>query len=84
MYTPEEIVARLHERPFRPFRLVYFDGTAHTVVHPELVMVGRQTIVIGTPYRGRVEAFDKLFTLAYDHITAWEELAPEPTGAGQP
>ena len=44
---PEDITKRLRARPFEPFRVCLTDGTSYVVPHPELLMVGRRSAVLG-------------------------------------
>ena len=46
-HRPEELWQRLHSQPFEPFRICLSDGTAYEIPHPELVMVGRRSAVVG-------------------------------------
>ena len=43
---PEDIDARVRERPFVPFRLCMSDGKSFEVRHPEMVIVSRRVIVL--------------------------------------
>ncbi len=41
MLSPEEIQARLREKPFRPMRIVASEGLRFDIKHPDLVRVTR-------------------------------------------
>jgi hypothetical protein len=43
----EELREILRRSPFEPFRLVMTDGTAYDIRHPDLLMVGRRSIIVG-------------------------------------
>jgi len=45
--VPEELRAVLRTQPFRPFRLVMTDGQSYDIRHPELMMVGRRSAIVG-------------------------------------
>lgn len=47
--SPEDIQRVLHQRPFQPFRVELSNGDVYVVRHPELVIVGRTSMVIGQP-----------------------------------
>jgi hypothetical protein len=51
--SPNDLLEYLRRRPFEPFRIEVFDGSAYEVRHPELVMVGLGSILIGTPVAGQ-------------------------------
>ena len=38
----------LHVRPFRPFRLIMSGGEAYEVRHPEMAMLTRSDLLVGT------------------------------------
>jgi hypothetical protein len=45
--TRSDLVAYVRQKPFRPFRLVLSAGAAYEVPHSDLIMVGRDAVVIG-------------------------------------
>lgn len=50
MFAPEDVLGRLKKRPFVPLRIVT-TTERHEIRNPELVLVGRAFIEIGTPSR---------------------------------
>jgi hypothetical protein len=50
---PADLLQALRRRPFMPFRLEVSDGTAYEVRHPELVMVGLGSVLIGVAAEGQ-------------------------------
>ena len=38
----------LHQRPFRPFRLVMSSGQTYEVRHPEMALLTRTDLLVGT------------------------------------
>ena len=42
-----DLLKRVKQRPFAPFRLVLTEGAPHDVRHPEQIMVARDSAVIG-------------------------------------
>lgn len=48
MLTTDDIKARLKQKPFVPVRFVTSSGQVFDVFHPDLIMVGRQFMIIGT------------------------------------
>jgi len=79
---PEELWQRLHSQPFEPFRICLTDGTAYEVPHPELVMVGRRSAVVGiTEARQAPPFYDRTTTVALLHIVRLESTqAPSAPG----
>lgn len=79
--TPDELLKALRERPFRPFRVALTDGRAIEVRHPELVLLGRRTAIIGIPALGETEPFyDDRVTVDLLHIVSVEPLRPASSG----
>jgi hypothetical protein len=50
--TPESLQEHRHRQPFVPFRPFLFDGSAHEVRHPEMMLVMRREVVIAIPKPG--------------------------------
>jgi hypothetical protein len=74
MYTAEEIQARLRERPFRPVRIVASEGLRFDINHPDLVLVGRRDLMIGTPDPSTPSIYDRVVRVALVHVVAMEDL----------
>jgi hypothetical protein len=76
--APHELLFALRERPFRPFRIALTDGQKVDVRHPEMVLPGRQSIMIGLPAPGETEPlYDQRITVDLLHIVSLEPL-PTP------
>jgi len=68
--------------PFRPFRLHVADGTSYEINHPELLMVSRNSVVIGIAERATQSSngdepypeIDRFATVDLRHVTQAEEL----------
>jgi hypothetical protein len=74
---PEDLLQALRKRPFEPFRIHVSDGTVYDVRHPELVMVGRRSAVIGWPDPSQAEPlYERYETVALLPITRLEPIAP--------
>jgi hypothetical protein len=78
----EDIHNLLHDAPFKPFRLFLSNGRKYDVRHPELVMIGRSSLLIGTPAQDvTVPAFDSYSTVSMLHITDIEMINPQAPAA---
>jgi hypothetical protein len=73
--APAEILALLRARPFVPFRIVTSDGTTYEVRHPDLVMVGIATAVIGYPDKSTPGAYERFDIVSMRHIVRLEPEA---------
>ncbi len=84
MFRPDDILARLHERPFKPFRIIASEGQRFEIPHPDLVLVGHRDLVVGFPSAQNPRIYDGLTRLALVHIVALEDLpVPASTPDGQ-
>lgn len=76
-----DLIEVLRAGPFRPFRLYLSDGGTFDVRHPEMLMVGNHSAVIGIPdSRGNgdpVEGYpeiERFTTIDLVHVTRVEQL----------
>jgi hypothetical protein len=81
MFRPQEIQARLRERPFRPIRLVVSEGLRYDINHPELLLVGQRDLIIGHPSPEDPKVYDRITRVAMVHLVGIEDL-PTPTSPG--
>ena len=85
MFTAEEIQERLRQRPFQPFRIIASEGLQFDSHHPELVLVGRRELTIGTPDPQSPTIFDRQMWVALVHVVALEDLpATQPQSTNGP
>ena len=72
---PEKLLAALQERPFQPFRISLTDGRTLDVRHPEMVLPGRRSAVIGLPTPGEAEPlYERTITVDLLHIVSLEPI----------
>jgi hypothetical protein len=64
-----ELLAR---RPFKPFRLVMSSGQAYEVRHPEMAMLTRSDMLVGTNVQDGVPAEFKICSLL--HVATVEPI----------
>jgi len=84
MYSAEDILDRLREKPFRPLRLVGSEGLRYDIHHPDLILVGRHDLMIGHADPASPSIYDRITRLALAHLVAIEELpAAAVPGNGQ-
>jgi hypothetical protein len=74
MFNAEDILARLKTRPFTPIRIVTTTGETYDVYHPDLVLVGRRCLEIGTPDRNNPSVADLVMRVAMVHVTEVRDL----------
>ena len=76
---PADLLAALRKRPFEPFRIHLTDGKTYDVHHPELVMVGIGSAVIGLPADPAQTLYGVTETVNLRHIVRIAPLAGTPT-----
>ena len=79
--TADDFHSVLRVRPFVPFRVVTSDGTSYEIRHPELVMVGLGSTVIGYPTPSNPMTVARYDIVSMFHII---RLEPMPTAATGP
>ena len=78
---PLDILQALDKRPFEPFRIQVSDGSTYEVRHPELVMVGVGSLVIGVPAQGQPRLYERYETIALNNVVKMLPLeAATPAG----
>lgn len=83
MFSPDEIQARLREKPFRPMCIVVSEGQRFDIHHPDLVLVGRRDLTIGFPGPENPAIYDRITRVALVHVVAMEDLPVSAPPNGQ-
>jgi hypothetical protein len=82
--TRVDLLRRVRQRPFSPFRLVLTEGTGYDVRHPEQIMVARDSAVLGVPGEPDQDFFETTVLVDLLHVVRLEPLpAAQTTGNGQ-
>ena len=72
--APEELHKTLKAQPFEPFRIVLTDSEGYDIRHPDLVLVGKRTAIVGLMGRGHAPFFDHTVKVDLLHISRIEPL----------
>lgn len=62
----------LRRRPFVPFRIITSDGTVYEIKHPELVMAGLSSVIIGYPTENEPHAYSHYDVVSLRHVVRLE------------
>jgi len=81
MFTADDIQARLRERPFVPVRVVTSSGQSYDITHPDLVLVSRRSLIIGTASNENPSQFETASRVAILHIADLQDM-PHPASPG--
>jgi hypothetical protein len=74
-----DLLRRIRQRPFSPFRLIISEGAAYDIRHPEQLMVARDSAVIGLPGNQEQDFYETTVLVDLLHI-----VRLEPLPAGKP
>lgn len=83
IFTPDDVQARLRERPFAPVRIVTTTNQTYDIYHPDLVLVARRFLVVGLPSTENPSQADQVTRVALVHVAELRDLpalAPPPNG----
>ena len=72
--THEEVYEAARRQPFEPFRLILTTGAAYDIRHPDLIMVGRRSAVVGVTNEGNGTVYDRTIKVDMLHVVGIEEL----------
>jgi len=70
-----ELQEAARRQPFRPFRLVISTGTTYDIRHPDLIMVGRHSAIIGTTNDPAGTAYEGTIMVDLLHVVGIEMLS---------
>ena len=77
---PEDVQKKLQARPFKRFRMHLSDGTMYDVIHAELVLLGRRSLVLGLASRPEETVYERTVDIDLLHIVRMEQTE----GAARP
>jgi hypothetical protein len=75
--STNDLLNLTRRRPFVPFRIVTSDGTVYEVPHPDLIMVGLSSVIIGYPSDQEPHAYSRWDVVSLRHVI---RLEPHETG----
>jgi hypothetical protein len=79
----EDLHKKLQARPFRPFRIHLSDGAAYDVMHPELLLLGRRSLVLGLASRPEETVYERTIDIDLIRIVRMEQIeTTAPRGNG--
>lgn len=82
--TQEELHEAARRQLFEPFRLVLTAGATYDIRHPDLIMVGRRSAVIGIAKEPTGTVYDRTLKVDLLHVVGIEELPIPPAGSNGP
>jgi hypothetical protein len=80
--VPEELRQTLRQQPFVPFRLILTDGVGYDIRHPDLMMVGKHSAMVGFTSNPGQTFYERSVKVDLAHISRLEPLeAIPPSGS---
>ncbi|MCS6977585.1 MAG: hypothetical protein NZM31_11335 [Gemmatales bacterium] len=76
IFSPDDVQTRLRQQPFVPVRIVTTTGQTYDVYHPDLVLVARRFLVIGTPSSENPTQAEQVTRVALVHVAELRDLPP--------
>ena len=70
----EDLQAAARRQPFEPFRVTLTTGEAYDIRHPDLIMVGRRSAIIGIARNAEATVYDRTVKVDLLHIVGLEDL----------
>lgn len=79
-----DVLLALRQRPFVPFRVHVTDGSSYEVRHPEMLMPGARSVIIGLTVPNQLPpVYESWVIVDLIHITRLEPLPIPATPNGQ-
>ncbi len=79
--NPEDQYLKLHAQPFERFNIYLTNGTVYEIRHPESIIVGRRTAVVGVKGDPDRHYHDRMVPVSLLHIVRLEP-AERDAGSG--
>ena len=81
-----DLARRLHDHPFRPFRIRMINSTLYEIREPWMIMVGESSAVVATQTRKDDRGFDVALdwkTVSIQHMMELSDLEPPQPSSGK-
>lgn len=72
--TRNDLLRRVKKRPFSPFRVEVSEGATYDVLHPEQVIVARDSVTIGVPSEEGGDFYETTDFIDLIHVVRLEPL----------
>ncbi len=82
--TQNELRDAARRQPFKPFRVVLTTGATYDIHHPDLIMVGQRSVVLGITSHPGSTVYDGIFQVDLLHIVGVQDLPVNPPSANGP
>lgn len=76
-----ELEEAVRRTPFEPFRVILTTGDAHDVRHPELIMIGQHSAIIGLGREPQDTIYHRTVKVDLLHVVGIEDLPKSGTSS---
>jgi hypothetical protein len=84
MAALEDVQRRLQQRPFQPFVMYLTDGSQYEVRHPELILLGRRSLILGLNSEPDQTVYERAVDIDLLHVVRMEASAAQTPHNGEP
>jgi hypothetical protein len=79
MVPPSDMLTYLRTVPFRPFQIRMTGGRTYEIRHPEMVRVGKNSLIVFTFVSDDPQIYDRWETVSLTLIESLTHLVPQST-----
>jgi len=76
--TFQDVQLAARRQPFEPFRVVLTTGDRYDIHHPDVIMVGRRSLIIGITKDEKQTVYDQTIKVDLFHVVGIEDLRKKP------
>lgn len=80
--TRSDLLARVRQKPFRPFRFIVSENASYDVRHPDWLIVSRDAVTIGIAAAPTQDYSDSTVMIDLFHVIRLEPLEATTTAKG--
>src|SRR4051812_36976990 len=84
MAALEDVQRRLRQRPFQPFVMYLTDGSQYEVRHPELLLLGRRSLILGLTTEPGQTVNERAIDIDLLHVVRMEPSGTQTPSNGEP
>ena len=80
--TAEELREYARRQPFEPFRVILTTGATYDIHHPDLIMVGHRSAILGLTKEPGGTFYNRTIKVDLLHVVGAQELPATPGANG--
>jgi hypothetical protein len=84
MAALDDVQRRLRQRPFQPFVMYLTDGSQYEVRHPELILLGHPSLILGLTSEPDQTVYERAVDIDLLHVARMEASAGQAPHNGAP